>query len=95
VRVAKDFASANRDTLVIVTADHESGGMKVSSSPSGLAGEDGPFLTPDANKFYVTWSTDKHTASNVPVTAQGPGSTALMGEQDNTAVYRAMQDALH
>jgi len=94
VKAAKDFASANGDTLIIVTADHETGGMKVSSTPSGLPGEDGPFLTPDAKKFYVNWSTDEHTSSKVPVTAQGPGSTALMGKQDNTSVYRAMQDAL-
>jgi alkaline phosphatase len=94
VKVAKDFALANQDTLVIVTADHETGGMKVSSTSSSLPGEDGPFLTPDTKRFYITWSTDEHTASKVPVTAQGPMSTTLMGVQDNTSVYKAMQGAL-
>jgi alkaline phosphatase len=34
VAVAYDFASADGDTLVIVTADHETGGLEVGDSPN-------------------------------------------------------------
>lgn len=93
IDVAKQFTSNTNDTLIIVTADHETGGMVVSSSPTGLPGEDGPFSTPDGNLFYVTWSTTGHTAANVPVTSQGPSSGRLTGVNDNTFIYDVMFDA--
>jgi len=52
VEVAKQFASKANDTLIIVTADHETGRMVVSSLPSGLSDEDGSFSTPDSKLFY-------------------------------------------
>lgn len=93
VRVAKDFAQESGETLVIVTADHETGGMTVSTTSSGMPGEDGPFITPGATPFYINWSAEKHTASDVPVTALGPQSEDLKGVRDNTAVYETMRKA--
>lgn len=90
VEVAKQFASTANDTLIIVTADHETGGMVVSLSPSGLPGEDGPFSTPDGSLFYVNWSTTDHTAVDVPVTSQGPLSGRLNGINDNTFLHEVM-----
>ena len=86
VAVARQFSSLADDTLIIVTADHEAGGMVVSSLPSGLPGEDGPFSTQEGNQFYVNWSTDGHAAVDVPVTSQGPRSNMLTGVQDNTSI---------
>lgn len=94
VEVAKQFASITNDTLIIVTADHETGGMVISSSPSGLSGEDGPFVTPDGDSFYINWSTTGHTAVNVPVTSQGPSSYRLDGVNDNTFIHEVMHGAL-
>jgi len=90
VEIAKQFASKANDTLVIVTSDHETGGMVVSLSPSGLPGEDGPFSTPDGSRFYVNWSTTEHTTVDVPVTSQGPLSGRLNGVNDNAFVYEVM-----
>ena len=94
VEVAKQFARSDSDTLIIVTADHETGGMSVSSSSSGLASEDGPFRTADGDLFYINWSTTGHTAVNVPITSQGPASEKLSGVHDNTFVHSVMHDAL-
>ena len=91
---AKQFSLVDRDTLIIVTADHETGGMSVSSLSSGLASEDGPFNTADGNVFYVNWSTTGHTAVNVPITSQGPTSEKLSGIHDNTFVHSVMSGAL-
>jgi len=93
VAAAKRFAAGSGDTLIIVTADHETGGMTVSWQASGKAGEDGPFATPDGGAFYVNWATTGHTAARVPVTSMGPMSDWLAGVNDNTYLYDAMNAA--
>ncbi len=93
VAIAKQFASLSNDTLIIVTADHETGGMMVSFLPSGLPSEDGPFRTPDGKQFYINWSTTGHTASDVPVTSLGPLSGILNGIHDNTFINEVMLTA--
>jgi alkaline phosphatase len=93
VAEAQAFAARSAETLLIVTADHETGGMQLSLTPSGRPGEDGPFARPDGQVFYVQWQTGKHTAARVPVSAQGPGAERLNGVHDNTAIYRVMTNA--
>jgi len=94
VKIARQYAAANNDTLIIVTADHETGGMALSHLPMGLNGEDGPFPMADGGTFYVNWSTSQHTPTDVPVTAMGPGAQQLNGVHDNTFVYQVMDQAL-
>ena len=93
VKVARDYVLVDHDTLVIVTADHETGGMSVSLSSSGAPGEDGPFGMPDGKEFYVNWSTSSHTAPDVPVTALGPSSEMLTGTYENTYIFDVMLNA--
>jgi uncharacterized repeat protein (TIGR01451 family) len=90
VAVALAYASTISNTLVIVTADHETGGMSVSLG----TGQQGPFFMPDATPFYVNWTSDEHTAADVPVTAQGPWSELLIGSYENTHVHDVMCIAL-
>lgn len=94
VKVAKDFAALENDTLIIVTADHETGGMSVSKSASGMPSEDGPFVMPDGRHFYINWSTIGHTGDDVPVSAFGPGSEMLSGINDNTIIHDVILSAL-
>ncbi|MCW8330934.1 alkaline phosphatase [Photobacterium sp. SDRW27] len=94
VEVVKQFALTDSNTLIIVTADHETGGMSVSSSSSGLDSEDGPFSSAGGGLFYVNWLTTGHTAVNVPITSQGPRSENLSGVHDNTFVHSVMKNAL-
>jgi alkaline phosphatase len=94
VAVAAGFAARDGRTLLIVTADHETGGMAVSARPTGRADEDGPFKTADDGTFYVTWETRQHTGLPVPVTACGPGSAPLQGEHENTFLHTVMKQAL-
>ena len=72
------FAEKDGNTLVIVTADHETGGMTL------LRGGDKDSLEP---KF----TTDYHTASLVPVFAFGPGAEKFGGLYDNTDIYFKMR----
>lgn len=95
VQVALDYQATAPDTLVIVTADHETGGMTASLSPTYLEGEEGPFLMPDGiTEFYVTWTTNGHTAANVPVTASGPRAADLQGAYENTHLFTVMRSAI-
>jgi alkaline phosphatase len=109
VQVALAYASRSPETLVVVTADHECGGLAVAGSadqpypyePGGgfldtlLAGEDGPFpIAGSSTGFVVGWATTGHTAAPVPVTATGPGSDRLAGLIDNTDLFRVLADAM-
>ncbi|MFM9277559.1 alkaline phosphatase [Paenibacillus jiagnxiensis] len=94
VKVAKDYAKSHPDTLVLVTADHETGGMAIEGeddedeSGDGMSKEDGPFTIHGSNeKFYIDWTTGGHTAINVPLTAMGPGSEKFAGSYPNTAIH--------
>ena len=77
VGVALDFAASRNDTLVVVTGDHETGGMRVTESPT-------------TRRWRMEWSTLEHTGSAVPVFAFGPGSAQFAGSYDNTAVGRML-----
>lgn len=110
VQVALDFASRAPETLIVVTADHECGGLAVAGSedqpfpyePGGglldtlLAGEDGPFPIPGADYgFVMGWATTGHTAAPVPVTSVGPGADQLSGFFENTDVFPLLVDVMN
>ncbi len=109
VQVALAFADRHPDTLVVVAADHETGGLAIAGSgdtpypyePGGglldtlLAGEDGPFPVADSGYgFVVGWATTGHTAATVPVTAAGPGAEQVAGLIENTDLFDTMANAL-
>lgn len=78
VAAAIAWASNRTDTLILVTADHETGGLKV------LA-DNGPGVMPT-----VTWGTTGHTATNVGIYAWGLEAQTVGGVMDNTEVYQVM-----
>src|SRR3712207_3092334 len=108
VKVGQTFAENDPDTLVIVTADHETSSLaiedtnEIQSDPAypnesgeGRTAEDGPFRVANSDKkFLVDWTTTNHTAEDVPVTAIGPGGENLVGVYENTHIHDAMSDAL-
>ncbi|MGC9400171.1 MAG: alkaline phosphatase [Anaerolineae bacterium] len=94
VAVGRAYAAQAENVLVIVTADHETGGMRLSSQATGALDEDGPFPIAGGGHFYVNWSSTKHTTATVPTTAQGPWSHLLAGAYENTYLYEVMHTAL-
>jgi alkaline phosphatase len=87
---AQLFAFDRPNTLIIVTADHETGGMRLNLDGSGSYLQDGPFPMPDGRSFWVDWTSSSHTSERVPVTAQGPYSEMLIGEIPMTRLYETM-----
>ena len=55
------FSENNKETLVLFTSDHETGGMAVVSEKN-------------YPNMQIAWLTKDHTASVVPLFAQGPGA---------------------
>jgi alkaline phosphatase len=94
VAFTRAYAEANPNTLVIVTADHETGGMSVTLEEEGTFRLEGPFAMPDGAPFWVDWTTSGHTPVDVPVSAQGPFSDLLAGIYPNTFIYDVMYAAL-
>ena len=72
-----DFAEDNRETLVIVTADHETGGYALSGGET--------YATTTG-----TFSTGGHTATLIPVYAFGPGAETFAGIYENTGIFDKM-----
>lgn len=77
-----DFAKENGETLVIVTADHETGGFT-------LATDNGNY-----NKIKPTFSTTGHSGTMVPVFAEGPGAALFNGIYESNEIYHKMRALL-
>ncbi len=80
VGVAFDYADRHPGTLVIVTADHETGGL---TAPSGNS----DFTARESGIDY-RFSTGSHTASLVPLFAYGTGAQEFSRVMDNTEISR-------
>ncbi len=78
---ALDFAQSNGETLVIVTADHETGGFAIVDGNIKEGKVEGKFTT------------EHHTAVMVPVFAYGPQSDQFSGIFENTSIYNKMMSA--
>jgi alkaline phosphatase len=91
VQVVRDFVATHPDTLLIVTGDHETGGLTVDEGRRGRG--DLPVAGSDRT-FRLGWSTHGHTGEPVPVTAEGPGSEQLAGTYPNTHLHEVMRAAL-
>jgi alkaline phosphatase len=85
VGAAVDFALRDGRTLVIVTADHETGGLTL----PGAGNENKP-----DTELNVRWSTRAHTGSPVPIYAIGPGALRFAGVQDNTEIPKKIAQLL-
>ncbi|PUV22394.1 alkaline phosphatase [Sphingobacterium athyrii] len=73
---ALKFADQDGETLVIVTADHETGGLSL--------------LDANYRKGTVrgNFSSDDHTNIMVPVFAYGPGAQNFIGVYNNTEIFK-------
>ena len=76
------FAKKDGNTLVIVTADHETGGYTLNGGNLKTGEVEGRFTS------------GKHTGVMVPVFAYGPGAEQFSGVYHNTEIYFKMMAAL-
>ena len=76
------FADASKNTLVIVTADHETSGLGIVGGDMGSGAVQVDFLTVD------------HTGIPVPLFAYGPQSNSFRGMYGNTEIFSKIVGAL-
>lgn len=67
------------DTLLVVTADHQTGGLSIKRGNK------------DHGSVHVIFGTHSHTGFSVPVYAAGSGSSKFTGVLDNTEVSKLMR----
>ncbi len=77
-----EFAARDGETLVVVSSDHETGGMTIHDGDEKLGKVEGAFTTV------------MHTGIMVPVFAYGPGAENFTGMYENTDLFHKLTKAL-
>lgn len=80
VEAVRQFVAGRPNTLLIVTADHETGGLSVTAGPNGDP--------------VFSWETTGHTSALVPLFASGPFADALTGTHHLAQVGRYLKALL-
>ena len=75
-----NFVTEDQETLLIITADHETGGLKILNQKNGFA--------------LIQWGTGSHTSEPVGVYAYGPGAELFNGMMDNTDIHYKILEAI-
>ena len=80
INTVLNYTKKHPETLVIVTADHETGGLAINNGSS-------------MNKLDMQFTSDYHTAQLIPVFASGPQSNLFTGFYENADIYQLMRTA--
>ena len=78
---ALKFAKKNKETLIIITADHETAGFAINNGST-------------EEELLIEFTANGHTADMIPVFAFGPKSELFSGVYDNTDINKKMRKAL-
>lgn len=82
VKVGIDFALQDKQTLVMVLADHETGGLQIDAGRI------------NKHTMQVVWTTTSHTGQPIPLFAFGPHALRFTGLKDNTDIPRLFAELL-
>lgn len=80
IDIVWDFVQKHPETIVIITADHETGGLAINKGST-------------LDSLDMRFTSDYHTADLIPVFAEGPGDEQFMGIYENTAIFNKMRMA--
>lgn len=88
-----DYVESHPNTLLVVTADHETGGASIGKyydldEKTGAKTE-----VPD--KVAVYFTTDQHSGELIPVFAKGKGAENFKGIYQNSAIYHKILKAIN
>lgn len=76
-----EFAKMDGNTLVVVTADHETGGYSINKGST-------------RDSLLTSFTSDYHTLELIPVFAYGPGSELFSGIYENTSIHDKIRAAM-
>lgn len=83
VELAVQYALRDSTTLVVVTADHETGGLQIDRGNH------------QSGEMRAAWSSTDHTGQPVPIFAFGPHASQFTGLMDNTEIPRIFAGLLN
>jgi len=92
IGVVINYIKKNPNTLLVVTADHETGGASIGkySEKDAVTGKEKEI----GNKVQVNFIDNQHTAALVPVFAMGKGQELFSGVYPNNTIYHKLVEAL-
>ena len=76
IHFALDYQEQNPEVLVVLTADHECGGVAVHDGADG--------------DLDIRFTSDYHSANFVPIFATGPGAEVFDAFMDNTEIGKQL-----
>ena len=82
IKVALDFAERDGETLVVITADHETGGMTIMNGSYG------------DKTIEAQFNTGGHTGTMVPIYSFGPCADRFTGIMENTEIPLRIESVL-
>lgn len=82
VRLALDYQAEHPGTLVLVTGDHETGGLSL------------PYGADRERTMFTAWATPGHTGVLLPIFASGPGAERFGGIIGNDRVGQILMELL-
>ncbi|WP_133672161.1 alkaline phosphatase [Maribacter caenipelagi] len=83
-----DFVESHPNTLLVVTADHETGGVSVGKFYE--TDKESGKKTEVPQKVGVYFNTDQHSGELIPVFAKGKGAHNFQGIYENSEIYHHM-----
>lgn len=86
VEVAVEYAKAHEGTIVVVTADHETGGLSIVSA-------DANFNLSEQGVEY-RWTTKGHSGVMIPIYLYGTASESINGIVENTDIANTLKDLI-
>lgn len=91
--VVLDFVEEHPNTLLVVTADHETGGVSIGKYYDVDESTGDKKEVPE--KVAVYFNTDQHSGELIPVFAKGKGAENFKGIYENNEIYHKMRIALN
>ena len=82
IKVALDFAERDGETLVVITADHETGGMTILNGSY------------DEQTLEAQFNTGGHTGTMVPIYSFGPGADKFTGIMENIDIPKRIKSVM-
>ena len=77
-----DWAAQDGETLVIITADHETGGLAIQYESK-------------MDSIVAAFTSDYHTGTLIPVYSYGVGANKFTGIYENTDIYKKIREAFN
>ncbi|MFS8638350.1 MAG: alkaline phosphatase [Gemmatimonadota bacterium] len=80
IAVALEYQERHPETLIVIVADHETGGLAIEGGPDG--------------ELVARYTTDYHTAQMIPLFAKGPGAEHFGGLIRNDRVGQLLFEVI-